>query len=86
MKILTKNQNLLKNNNNNNNRSEEKNYWNKKYARGINRQLGDRELHINDLEDTIMEITQSEDQKKNNLTKDSFRDLWGNIKHINIIL
>ena len=60
MKILTKNQNLLKKKN----RSEEDNYWNEKYTRGINRQLGGTKLHINDLEDRIMEIIQSEDQKK----------------------
>ena len=61
MKILTKNQNLLKKKKKT---SEEDNYWNEKYTRGINRQLGGTELHINDLEDRIMEIIQSEGQKK----------------------
>ena len=45
-------------------RSKEDNYWNEKYTRGINRRLGDTELHISDLEDRIMEITQSEQQKE----------------------
>ena len=54
------------------NRNEEDNYWNEKYTRGINRHLGGTESHINDLEDRIREITQS-DQKKNILKKDSFR-------------
>ena len=61
MKILTKNQNPLKKKKD---RNEEDNYWNEKYTRGINRHLGGTELHINDLEDRITEITQSEEKEK----------------------
>ena len=50
-----------------------------------NRRLGDKE-HISDLEGRIMEITQSEHQKENQILKNenSLKDLWGNMKHNNI--
>ena len=49
------------------------------------RRLGDTEARISNLEDRIMENTQS---KKNKFLKneDSLRDLWDNIKHTNILI
>ena len=53
---------------------------------GINSRLGDTEEHISNLENRIMEITQSEQQKGKQIFKNenSLRDLWDNIKHNNI--
>ena len=45
-------------------RAEEYNNWNEKHTRGINSRLSDTEECISDLEDRIMEITQSEQQKE----------------------
>ena len=58
----------------------------KKPLKGINSRLGDTEKHISDLEDKIMEITQSEEQKGKQIfkNKNSFKDLWNSIKHTNI--
>ena len=39
---------------------------------------------VSDMENIIMEITQSEQQKETNLMRTFLRDLWDNIKHINI--
>ena len=39
---------------------------------------------VSDMENIIMEITQSEQQKETNLMGTFLRDLWDNIKHINI--
>ena len=55
----------------------------------INTRLGDTEEHISNLEDTIMEITLSEQQKEKqikNKNKDSLRDFWDNIKHTDICI
>ena len=40
------------------------NNWNEKHTRGINSRLGDTQECISDLEDRIMEITQSEQKEK----------------------
>ena len=52
----------------------------------INSRLSDTEECISDLEDRIVEITQSEQQKEKWILKneDSLRDLWDSIKHNNI--
>ena len=51
----------------------------------MNSRLGDTE-HINDLEDIIMKITQSEHKKEEQILKNenTLRGLWDNIKHINL--
>ena len=55
---------------------------------GINSILGDREEHINNLKDQIMEIIQSQQQKEKHILKNenSLRDLWESIKHTNICI
>ena len=50
---------------------------------GINSRPDDIE-QISDLENRIMKITQSKQQKEKNLMRTFLRDLWDNIKHINI--
>ena len=42
--------------------------------------------HTSDLEDRIMEITQSEQKKKKINTESSLRDLWNNIKSTSMSL
>ena len=51
-----------------------------------NSRLSNTEQCISNLDNRIMKITQSEEQKEKQIFKkeDSFRDLWGNIKHTNI--
>ena len=51
----------------------------------MNSRLGDTE-HINDLEDIIIKITQSEHKKEKQILKNenTLRGLWDNIKHINL--
>ena len=54
---------------------------------GINSRLtGHTEGGISDLEDRIMEITQSEQQKEKQILKNenSLRDIWDNIKCTNL--
>ena len=53
---------------------------------GINSRITETEEQISDLEDKIVEITTSEQNKEKRMkrTEDSLRDLWGNIKCINI--
>ena len=53
---------------------------------GTNSKLGDAEECISNLQDRIMEITQSEQQKEKQILKseNSLRDLLDNIEHINI--
>ena len=52
----------------------------------MNSRLNVAEECINDLEDRIMEITQSQHQKEKQVLKNenSLRSLWDNIKHTNI--
>ena len=50
---------------------------------GINSRISEAEEWISDLEDKMVEIT-FEEQNKVKRTEDSLRDLWDNIKYINI--
>uniref|UniRef100_A0A8C9CXS9 L1 transposable element RRM domain-containing protein n=1 Tax=Phocoena sinus TaxID=42100 RepID=A0A8C9CXS9_PHOSS len=50
---------------------------------GINSRITEAEEWISDLEDKIVEITTAE-QNKEKRTEDTLRDLWDNIKHMNI--
>ena len=53
----------------------------------MNSRLSDTEECINDLEDRIMEITQSEQKKeKKNLNENNLRDLFSSIKRTNICI
>ena len=54
----------------------------------MNSRLNVAEECINDLEDRIMEITQSQQQKQKQVLKNenSLRSLWDNIKHTNICI
>ena len=53
---------------------------------GINSRITEAEEWISDLEDKIVEITTTEQNKEKRLKiiEDSFRDLWDNIKCTNI--
>ena len=53
---------------------------------GINSRITEAEEWISDLEDKIVEITTTEQNKEKRMkrTEDSLRDLWDNIKHTNI--
>ena len=53
---------------------------------GINSRIPEAEERISDLEDIIVEITTTEQNKEKRMkrTEDSLRDLWDNIKHTNI--
>ena len=53
---------------------------------GINGRIFEAEERISDLEDEIVEITTAEQNKDKRMKRreDSLRDLWDNIKHINI--
>ena len=53
---------------------------------GINSRETDTEERISDLEDKIVEITITEKNKEKTMKRieDSLRDLWDNIKRINI--
>ena len=57
----------------------------KKYIRG-NQQHNVAEEWLSDLEDRMMEITETEQNKEKRMKKneDSLRDLWANIKYTNI--
>ena len=54
----------------------------KNTVKGMNSRVGDTEEHTNDLEVRIMEITQTEQQKRRaNLKNDnSLKDIWDNRK------
>lgn len=58
----------------------------KNIVEGMNSRLGNTEECTSDLEDKIMDIIQSEQQKENQNLKSEkcLRDLWYNMKHINI--
>ena len=49
----------------------------------MNSRLSDTEECISDLEDRIIEITQSKEQKEKQIFKNEYilRDIWDNIKH-----
>ena len=53
---------------------------------GINSRITKAEERINDLEDKIVEITTTEQNKEKRMKRieDSLRDLWDNIKHTNM--
>ena len=53
---------------------------------GINNRISEAEGWISDLEDKMVEITAEEQNKVKRMkrTEDRLRDLWDNIKHINI--
>ena len=53
---------------------------------GMNRRLGDIEQCISNLKDRIMEVTQSEQQKGEQIFKNEngLRDLWDNINRTNV--
>ena len=53
---------------------------------GINSRITEAEERIRDLEDKIVEITTTEQNKEKRVNRidDSLRDLWENIKHTNI--
>ena len=53
---------------------------------GINSSITEAEEWIRDLEDKIVEITTTEQNKEKRMKRieDSLRDLWGSIKHTNI--
>ena len=60
----------------------------KNTVKGMNSRVGDTEEHTNDLEVRIMEITQTEQQKRRaNLKNDnSLKDIWDNRKWTNICI
>ena len=53
---------------------------------GINSRITEGEEQISDLEDKIVEITTTEQNKEKRMKRieDSLRDRWDNIKHTNI--
>ena len=53
---------------------------------GINSRITEVEEWISDLEDKIVEVTTTEQNKEKRMKRieDSFRDHWDNIKHTNI--
>ena len=53
---------------------------------GINSRITEAEERISDLEDKIVEITTTEQNKDKRMKRleDSLRDLWDNMKHTNI--
>ena len=53
---------------------------------GINSRIPEAENWISDLEDKILEITMTEQNKEKRIKRieDSLRDFWDNIKHTNI--
>ena len=53
---------------------------------GINSRITEVQKRISDLEDKIVEFTAMEHNKEKRMKRneDGLRDLWGNIKHINI--
>ena len=55
----------------------------------MNTRLSNTEECVSYLENRILEITQSEQQKEKQIKKkneDSLRDLWDNIKHVNLCI
>ena len=57
-------------------------------GKAIKSKMNNAEEHISDSEDRIMEITQSGQQKGNQMKKDeiNIRDVWDNIKHANLCI
>ena len=53
---------------------------------GINSRITEAEEQIHDLEDRMVKITATEQniEKRMKRNEDSLRDLWDNIKHMNI--
>ena len=54
----------------------------------MNSRMNNAEERIRDLEDRIMEITQSKQQRENQMQKkeSNIRDLWDNIKNANLCI
>ena len=63
-------------------KTEEYNIKNEKYSWENQQQIRKCKRWISNLEDMLVEITQSEQEKKNFFNEDSLRDLWDNIKQI----
>ena len=59
---------------------------NNKITEGINSRITETEECINDLEDRMIEITATEQNKEKRMKRneDSLRDFWDNIKYTNI--
>ena len=55
---------------------------------GINHRITETEERIGELEDRVVKITATKQNKENRLKRneDSLRDLWDNIKHTNICI
>ena len=55
---------------------------------GINSRITEAEEQINDLEDGMVEITATEQniEQRMKRNEDSLRDLWDNMKRINILI
>ena len=55
---------------------------------GINSRKTEAEERLSELEDKIVEITNTEQNKEKRMRRieDSFRDFWDNIKHNNIVI
>ena len=53
---------------------------------GINNRITEKEERLSDLQDKIVEITTTEQNKEKRMKRieDSFRDLWDSIRHNNI--
>ena len=68
------------------NKVEQCNHWRKSTLEGINCILNDTEEQISKLEDRVVENTQAEQKKRILKHEDSVRDLWDNIKSINIYI
>ena len=51
---------------------------------GINSRIIEAEQQINDLEDRMVEITATEQNVEKRMKRNSLRDLWNNIKCMNI--
>ena len=55
---------------------------------GINSRIAEAEEQISDLEDKIVEITTTEQNKEKRMKRieNNLRNLWDNIKHTNILI
>ena len=58
----------------------------KNTLQGISSRITEAEEQISDLEDRMVELTATEQNKEKRMKRneDSLRDLWDNIKHTNI--
>ena len=60
----------------------------KKSLEGLNKRVEDAEEQISELDKRLEEITQAEQEKEKRIrqNENSLRELWDNIKHINILI